>query len=88
MDSRGPRLRLSIVGYLTDNGVTPETVGGSEEWLDLIDKTVTWIGENMEEYADTVANLEIPEETDSADDFGVRNAYDDLREGHKGDGYL
>ena len=75
MDGRGPRLRLSVIGYLTDNKVTPETVGGVDEWLDLIKRTVKYITADMEEYADVIENLEVPEETDHPEDE-VKDAYD------------
>ncbi len=75
MDGRGPRLRLSIVGYLTENKVTPDKVGGVDEWLDLIKKTVDYVTEDMEAYADTIAALELPDEVDHPEQE-VKNAYD------------
>ena len=75
MDGRGPRLRLSIIGYLTDNKVTPEVVGGVDEWLDLIKRTVEYVTEDMEAYALDVEKLTPPEETNHPEDV-VKDAYE------------
>jgi hypothetical protein len=79
MDGRGPRLRLSIVGYLIDNKVTPERVGGVDEWLDLVKTTVDYVTEDMEDYANTIENLTPPEKTDHPEEE-VKDAYE-IRKG-------
>ncbi len=75
MDGRGPRLRLSVVGYLTDANVTPKTVGSVDEWLDLVKKTVTFVSEDMEGYANMVEALEPPEEGEEVEGGEVKDAY-------------
>ncbi len=80
MDGRAPRLRLSVVGYLLDNKVTPEKVGGMDEWLDLIELTVNYVTADMEEYATAVAELDEPEETVHPEDE-VKDAYTIKRDG-------
>jgi len=75
MDGRGPRLRLSVIGYLTDNKVTPDKCGGVDEWLALIEKTVAYVSADMEEYANFVENLVEPDETNHPEEE-VKDAYD------------
>jgi len=85
MDGRGPRVRLSMVGYLTDNDVTPESVGGVDEWLDLIKRTVDWIGEDYEAYVTMIENLDVVEGVTESDDT---DAYSILDVKPKNQGYL
>ncbi|KKK40165.1 hypothetical protein LCGC14_3155410 [marine sediment metagenome] len=75
MDGRGPRLRLSVVGYLIDNEVTPDKLGGVNEWLDLVEKTVNYVTADMEEYATIIENLVEPDETNHPEEE-VKDAYD------------
>ena len=75
MDGRGPRLRLSVIGYLTDNKVTPDKFESVDEWLKLIEKTVHYVSADMKEYATAVENLVEPEETDHPEEE-VKDAYD------------
>ncbi len=82
MDGRGPRLRLSIVGFLVDNKVTPDKLGGVDEWLDLVEKTVAYVSADMEEYANAVANLVEPDETNHPENE-VKDAYGINQQGNQ-----
>ncbi len=75
MDGRGPRLRLSVIGHLTENKVTPDKLGGVDEWLELIEKTVAYVTADMAEYADFVENLVEPDETNHPENE-IHDAYD------------
>ncbi len=76
MDSRSPRLRLSVLGYLVDAGVTPEKVGTTDEWLEFLDKAVDFVGADLAEFADDIAEFELPEK--SEDDEVVGKPFDDV----------
>ncbi len=84
MDSRSPRLRLSVVGYLVDAGITPKKVGGVNEWLGLVRDTITLIGEDLDEFADGVENFEVSDEVGDEDSDG----YEILKLKEKDQGYL
>ena len=69
MDSRSPRLRLSVVGYLVDGGVTPEKMGGTTEWLELVDKTIEFIGADLADLVGEIAEFELPEGGEKGEDL-------------------
>ena len=91
MDSRSPRLRLSVVGYLVDGGVTPEKVGTTAEWLAFVDKTIEFIGADLADLVGEIAEFELPADDNSEfakDLAGLKSAARDLRkeEAKKRDG--
>ena len=84
MDSRSPRLRLSVIGYLVDAGVTPKKLGGMDEWLNLIKETITYIGEDLTSFAQDIEDLIPPEESDDDGADKDKDAYSILKDGTKG----
>jgi len=70
MDSRSPRLRLSVVGYLVDGGVTPEKVGTTAEWLAFVDKTIEFIGADLADLVGEIAEFELPEDGEKGEEKG------------------
>ena len=85
MDSRSPRLRLSVIGYLVDGGVTPEKMGTTAEWLAFVDKTIEFIGADLADLVGEIAEFELPEDGEKGEDF---LSYDKVRkeEAKKRDG--
>lgn len=81
MDSRSPRLRLSIIGFLAEAGVTPKKMRGPEEWLNLVKSIVNYVGEEHEAFAEGVEKLVVPEEGTNDE---PANAYDIMKAGDGG----
>ncbi len=75
MDGRGPRLRLSVVGLLTEAGIIPTEDFSAKQWLELVSDTVDYVAADVNAYADHIAELEIPEDTDHPEE-DVKNAYE------------
>jgi hypothetical protein len=84
MDSRSPRLRLSVIGYLVDGGITPKSVGSASEWLEFIEKTVTFVGADLVEFVDDIAEFELPEKSEHGEADIVGAPGDDVLKGSKG----
>jgi hypothetical protein len=85
MDSRSPRLRLSVLGLLLEAGFTPDKVG-SEEWTAFLEDIVDYLGDGLDDWANDMAKLEVPEEEGDKDDKlpgTEKDAYRIL-----GDGYM
>ena len=78
MDSRNPKLRLSVIGYFVEAGITPHEVGGQEEWMDLVEDTVEYIGAEFAEFVASVENLTLPEQEEDDKDAD-KNAYEVLK---------
>ncbi len=74
MDSRSPRLRLSVLGILLENGVTPEAMGGIDEWGEFFRDVLTVVGGGLDEFADEIQGFEEDEP-----DTDVKDAYDILK---------
>jgi len=62
MDSRSPRLRLSVLGMLLEAGVLskPE-IGHGEEWIAFLNRVVEYIGSGLDGFATSIKEFE-PEE--------------------------
>lgn len=72
MDSRSPRLRLSVVGGLTEAGYTPDQ---DDEWLETVENIVDFVGAEMENFADMIEGLTPPDKIDDDDDDGALPSY-------------
>ena len=79
MDSRSPRLRLSALAYLVEAGITPDSVGSVQDWLDLLESTVKYIGEDFESYVESVETFKLPEPDDDKDEKD-KNGYSIISE--------
>jgi hypothetical protein len=72
MDTRSPKLRLSVVGYLVDAGYLPS----DPNFLNMVREIMEYIGLETEEYLEGVAQLVDPVDPIQADE---PNAYDVLK---------
>lgn len=61
MDSRSPRLRLSVLGLLLDGGLTPKKVGGTEKFMEFLDELVEYLGSDLSSFTEGVEGFTIPE---------------------------
>ncbi len=84
MDSRSPRLRLSVIGYFVDGGVTPKKVGGVDEWLEFVDKTVQFVGADFDAFANDIAEFVLPEKGEDFKDADGTEDMGDILKGSKG----
>ena len=81
LDSRSPRLRLSVIGYLTAADITPETMDGNDDrWLELVKAVVDYIGEEIDNFVEVIENLpaiepSVPEKDDSVLGIPKNNPY-------------
>ena len=82
LDRRSPRLRLSVIAYLTEAGVVP---GEDEDrWFNLIDRLVNYVGEDIDDFATMV--LETIDDDEDEEESPTQDAYDIFKKGS--DGYL
>ena len=56
MDSRSPKLRLTIIGALTDAGYLPTSDG---KWLERVQEMLEWVAEDAEEFVTMIEELEV-----------------------------
>jgi hypothetical protein len=63
MDSRSPRLRLSVLGLLLDGGLKPDLnrEGATKEFMEFLDELVEYLGEGLSSFTESVEGFAIPE---------------------------
>jgi hypothetical protein len=77
MDSRSPRLRLSVLGLLLDAGFTPDKVG-SETWTAFFEDIVDYLGDGLDGFANDVAGFELPKNEEGVKENPEKDAYEIL----------
>lgn len=82
-DARSPRLRLAVIGYLTESGYLPS----EPAFMDTVQTIIDWVCMDTEEYASMVEALAKEED----EGFGeVRDGYEilDMKKNKDTGGYL
>ena len=82
MDSRSPRLRLSVLGLLLDAGIRPdkEWYGVSEDWKTFFEELVDYVGAGLSDFATSVEQYVQEDEKEIKD--GTSNMERAVNEGY------
>lgn len=76
MDSRSPRLRLSVLGLLLDAGVKPDIGHGEDKWALFYQGIVEYVGSGLADFAISVEQF-VQEDDKKEDESGMERAAND-----------